>query len=161
MAAYRRKPVRAARAELVWRDGRCIATVPTVGPTPERLAKGDVVGRRALQRNVIEEIGDAGELGEDVAQLAAAAEWFTTQAHLAQVRGRMVYSQLVTELPTSASAEKVRARQLLARACGVLGHDAWSILSDTLVWDSPIRGPERRAMFRMALRALSKALTAT
>jgi hypothetical protein len=158
MPAYRRKPVRAQMIALLSRNGELVATPPD-GPTPERIAKGDV-GHRPLPPGVLEEIAAAGELGEDVRQLAAAAEWFVEQGFLAQVRGRSVVSQLVTELPVGASADKVRARRLLARACSLLGHDGWAILLDVLIWESPIRGPERRALFRMGLRALSRALTA-
>jgi hypothetical protein len=159
MTGYKRRAVRNT-IELVWerRSGQYIAPAP-VGATAERIAKGDIVGGRVLPRNVLEEIAAAGDVGEDVAALAAAGEWFAEMAHLAQVRGRLVYSQLVTELPISASAEKARARHLLARVCTMLGHDAWNVLFDALIWESVVRGAERKAMFRMALRALSRILS--
>jgi hypothetical protein len=34
------------------------------------------------------------------------------------------------------------------------------VLYDVLVWNNQLRGPERRAMFRMALHGLSQALDA-
>jgi hypothetical protein len=159
MAAYRRKPVRAATVELVWQDGRYVASL-TTAPTPERIAKGDLLGRRSLTPGVLEQVAAAGDLGENIPLLVSAAEWFMEQADLAQVRGRIVVSQLVTQLPASAPAEKGRARQLLLRSYDWLGHDAFNILFDVLAWNSDLRGPERRAMFRMALHSLAQALNA-
>jgi hypothetical protein len=129
-------------------------------PTPERMAKGDVVGRRSLTPGVLEQLAAAGDLGENIPRLLAAAEWFMEQAELAQVRGRLVVSQLMTRLPSSAPAGKTRARELLLRSYDWLGHDSWNMLFDTLVWQNEPRGPERRALFRAALHALSQALDA-
>ena len=159
MVAYRRKPVRAQTIDLVWSEGRYIPSRANV-PTPERMAKGDIVGRRSVMPVVLEQIAAAGDLGENILALVAAAEWFMEQADLSQVRGRLVVSQLMTQLPAATPASKTRARELLLRSYDWLGHDGWNILYDVLVWHSEIRGPERTAMFRMALHALAKGLNA-
>jgi hypothetical protein len=124
------------------------------------MAKGDVSGQRSLTPGVLEQLAAAGDLGENIPQLVAAAEWFMEQAELAQVRGRLVVSQLTTRLPVSAPAGKTQARLLLLRSYDWLGHDGWNVLYDVLVWNTSLRGPERRAMFRMALHGLAQALNA-
>src|SRR3954447_17949236 len=96
MASRRR--VRAATVDLVAQDG-VLVPLPGLMPTLERLAKGDVVGQRSLTPGILEQLALAGDLGENVQQLVQAAEWFMEQTELAQVRGRMVTSQLMTRLP--------------------------------------------------------------
>lgn len=154
-----RRRVRAATVDLISRDGELIP-LPGVQPTPERMAKGDVVGGRSLTPGVLEQLVAAGDLGENIPLLITAAEWFMEQAELSQVRGRLVVSQLMTRLPASAPIGKTTARQLLLRSYDWLGHDGWNVLYDVLVWNTELRGTERRAMFRMALHALSQALNA-
>jgi hypothetical protein len=158
VGAFRHR-VRAATVDLVLLEGNLVPA-PGIHPTPERMAKGDVVGRRSLTPGVLEQLAAAGDLGENIPELVIAAEWFMEQAELSGVRGRLVVSQLMTKLPSSAPAGKTLARQHLLRSYDWLGHDGWNILYDALVWNSDLRGPERRAMFRMALHALSQALSA-
>ncbi len=139
--------------DLIIKDGTLVP-IAAITPTAERIAKGDVVGQRSLTPGVLEQLAAAGDLGENVPALVAAAEWFMEQAELSQVRGRMVVSQLMTRLPSSAPAGKTQARLMLLRSYG------WNVLYDVLVWNNQLRGPERRAMFRMALHGLSQALDA-
>jgi len=145
--------------DLIIKDGTLVP-IAAITPTAERIAKGDVVGQRSLTPGVLEQLAAAGDLGENVPALVAAAEWFMEQAELSQVRGRMVVSQLMTRLPSSAPAGKTQARLMLLRSYDWLGHDGWNVLYDVLVWNNQLRGPERRAMFRMALHGLSQALDA-
>lgn len=169
---YRRGRVRGATVDLV-SDGTTLRE-QRVEPTAERQAKGDLetVYRRNQQGNLtritrsvtpglVEQLALAGELGENVPRLLAAAQWFMEQADLAQLRGRFVHSQLVNrDVFQALSPEGRVARGNLVRAYDLLGADCWAVIFDSLVWEVMPRGPDRRALFRAALHALAQALNA-
>jgi hypothetical protein len=175
MPPYRRKAVRAEIVEVMQQGG--VLRVRQDTPTPERLAKGDlrVVQRldanghlmsvpRAVTPVLIAQLQLAGDRGENIVQLQAAAEWFIEQGENAQMRGRMVHSQLVSSMRGTEIrplAEDVRiARINLARIYDVLGFDGFGMLYDVLFWEIEPRGPLRAALFRAALHALARALNA-
>ena len=116
---------------------------------------------RSITHSLVEQLSAAGELGENVPRLQAAAEWFLEQGDLAHLRGRLVQSQLGGEVvERGLPVEWQSARQALARAYDWIGGDAFNVLYDTLIWEIELRGPNRRALFRAALHALDRALRA-
>lgn len=153
---------------LVRTEAGLVARSATVAPTAERLRHGDVrqvtlwdeTGRPVMvQRsiNLVEQLAAAGELGANIPRLEAAADWFIERGERAALRGRMVRSQLVAqEGVLQSTSEMMAARLDLAHAYDRIGGDAFNVLFDTLVWDLPPRGPDRRALFRAALHALAQ-----
>jgi hypothetical protein len=101
--------------DLITQDGKLVPH-PGVQPTPERMAKGDMVGQRSLTPGVLEQLAAAGDLGENIPALVTAAEWFMEQAELAPGARRLVMSQLMTRLPASTPAGKTRRPELLLRS---------------------------------------------
>lgn len=173
MTNQRRRPVKSATIAIVIQ--RNSARIHTEGATPERLAKGDVriVQRidanghltnvqRTVTQGLVEQLALAGELGENVPRLLAAAEWFIEQGELSQLRGRMVRSQLVREAQYSAPLKReiAVARSNLVSCYDWVGIDAFNALYDALIWEILPRGPDRRALFRSALHGLARALNA-
>jgi hypothetical protein len=143
--------------QLVKTEAGLIARAVTVAPTSERLAHGDVrtatlwdeTGKPVIiQRslNLVEQLALAGELGDDVARLVAAADWFIERAERAQLRGRMVRSQIARISVLEPLDEMTRARSDLAHAYDAIGADCWGAAYDALVWDIEPRGPDRRAL---------------
>jgi hypothetical protein len=170
---YRRRPVRSATVEVVIQ--RNSARIRTDGATPERMAKGDVriVQRldanghltyvhRSVTQGLVEQLSLAGELGENVPRLLAASEWFIEQGEIAELRGRLVRSQLVRQVedPGALKADVAAARSNLVKSYDWIGVDAFNALYDALIWEILPRGPDRRALFRSALHALARALNA-
>ena len=166
MPPYRRKAVRAEIVEVMQQGG--VLRVRQDTPTPERLAKGDlrVVQRldanghlmsvpRAVTPVLIAQAQFAGDRGENIVQLQAAAEWFIEQGENAQMRGRMVHSQAVSSMRGTEIrplAEDVRiARINLARIYDVLGFDGFGMLYDVLFWEiEPLGSAARGAVPRGA-----------
>lgn len=162
-----RRRVEGARVQLVRTEAGLVARAATVAPTAERLAHGDVrtatlwdeTGRPVVIRrslNLVEQLALAGHLGDDVARLISAADWFTERAERAQLRGRMVRSQIARISVLEPLDEMARARSDLAHAYDAIGGDCWGVAYDALVWDIEPRGPDRRALFRAALYALAR-----
>jgi hypothetical protein len=117
---------------------------------------------RSVTRLLTEQLRLAGDIGENVPRLLAAAEWFMEQGDVAQLRGRLVQSQLAgtSTAPASPAAELAIARGNLARAYDLIGVDGFNALYDTLIWEVEPRGYARRALFRAALHALAQILNA-
>lgn len=146
--------------------------LPTfVAPTEERIAQGnlqsrvmqDDYGRRVTVRRSLslpEQLAQAGEFGDDVARLLGAAEWFCCCGIEAQLRGRLVRSQLMIAANDILPSKQVAARVSLARVYDAIGGDAFNCLLDTLLWEIPPRGPERKALLRAALYSLARVLKA-
>jgi len=113
------------------------------------------VVRKSL--SIAEQLAIAGDFGDDTARLLAAAQWFDQQADVAQLRGRMVRSQLAyaADAATIDKSEMATARLALARVYDVLGPDAFNCVYDTLVWTIEPRGP-RKQLLRAALYALAR-----
>ena len=154
------------RLELVRTDAGLVARAATVQPTAERMAHGDVrsvllfdeTGKPVTVRrsvNIVEQLALAGDLGDDAARLLAAADWFIERGERAQLRGRLVKSQLVPGLLEAPDA-MTEARLDLAHAYDAIGGDAFNVLFDVLVWDIAPRGPDRRALFRAGLYGLAR-----
>jgi hypothetical protein len=142
---------------------------PPVSPTAERSAHGDLhtvmvfdeLGRPVMvQRSLslAERLAQLGELGDDVARLLRAAEWFSEKGALAHLRGRLIQSQLVQLEGFVADAGDgfTGARIELAHVYDVLGADSFNVLYDVLIWDIEPRGADRRALLRAALYALAR-----
>lgn len=138
------------------------------GPTPERQRHGDLrvvrriddFGREVMVRkslSIAEQLAIAGDFGDDVARLLAAAEWFDHQAEAAQLRGRLVSSQLAyaVDAATVDHSEAAQARLALARAYDTLGPDAFNAVYDCITWAIEPRGP-RKQLLRAALYALAR-----
>lgn len=138
------------------------------GPTQERQRHGDlritrrvddwgheVVVRKSL--SIAEQLAIAGDFGDDTARLLAAAQWFDQQAETAQLRGRMVRSQLAcaSEAASVDTGEVASARLALARAYDAVGPDGFNAIYDTIVWAIEPRGP-RKQLLRVALYALAR-----
>lgn len=150
-------------------DGLTIVRPDVVSATPERVARGDLqavtlfdeVGRPVVvQRatSIAERLAQIGELGDEVVRLLAAAEWFGELGTVAQLRGRLIQSQLAHARGTMGEPiEAFRAARLeLAHVYDVLGADAFNVLYDVLIWDMEPRGADRRALFRAALYVLAR-----
>jgi hypothetical protein len=152
--------VRAATVTLVHTQNGLVPQ--ETGPTPERQRHGDLriirriddFGREVVVRK---SLSIAGDFGDDTARLLAAAQWFDQQADVAQLRGRMVRSQLAyaADAATIDKSEMATARLALARVYDVLGPDAFNCVYDTLVWTIEPRGP-RKQLLRAALYALAR-----
>ena len=158
--------VRAATVTLVHTQNGLVPQ--ETGPTPERQRHGDLriirriddFGREVVVRkslSIAEQLAIAGDFGDDTARLLAAAQWFDQQADVAQLRGRMVRSQLAyaADAATIDKSEMATARLALARVYDVLGPDAFNAVYDTLVWTIEPRGP-RKQLLRAALYALAR-----
>jgi len=151
---------------MITTEGVVVVPPRRAGPTPERLAHGgirlvrlfDAEGNVVMvQRSIslIERLALAGELGDEMIGMLAAAEWFCQLGEEAQLRGRMVRSQLAKPEPTD-RVEIVQARIALARIYDAIGADGFNALFDVLVWDIEPRGPDRKALLRAALHALMR-----
>jgi hypothetical protein len=110
-----------------------------------------VVPTRKL--TAVECLATAGELGDDVARLLAAASWFAEQANRARVRGRLSASSLVSQ--QDAVVVDAHARTALAQATDALGYDAWNALVTCIVWEISPAHELDKALLRAALTALS------
>ena len=137
-------------------------------PTLERQRHGDLriirriddFGREVVVRkslSIAEQLALAGDFGDDTARLLTAAQWFDQQAEAAQLRGRMVKSQLAcaADAATVDKGEAATARLALARAYHAVGPDLFNVIHDAITWAIEPRGP-RKALFRAGLYGLAR-----
>lgn len=131
-----RRRVKSAMVDLLLKNGglTVVAAVPVRVLTP------------------IEVIAREGHLGDEVARMLAAAEWFAEMGRRGRLRGRMSHSPLVG--PEPPTPQMGTARRSLARAYDAIGADCWSSLLQAVVWEV-MPAPSQRPLLRAALHSLA------